>query len=221
MKLLEYNKPELIRDLGMRFPTENSKRKYRYGLYKCPFCNNEFEALTAHIKSEKQKSCGCLNRDNSHSIKHGLTKHRLYSIWKGMMARCYNMNTNNYINYGSNGIRVSERWHNVANFIEDMFPSFIEGFTLDRKDVTGNYEIENCRWVDRSTQAQNTRKIRNTNKSGYRGVFWHKGTGKWLVRITVNYKKKHLGYFTSPEEGARAYDQYIIDNNLAHTKNFD
>jgi len=208
-------KPELLQDLGIRFPTENSTQKARYGLYKCPFCNNEFEANTNSVKSGKQKSCGCLTKT------HGLTKHRLYSIWNSMMARCYNINKNSYINYGGKGIIVCERWHNINNFIEDMFPSFEEGLTLDRIDVEGNYEPDNCRWIDRNTQAQNTRKLKSTNTSGYRGVYLNKSRGKWQVEITVNNKKKHLGCFTNPEEGARAYDQYIIDNNLAHTKNFE
>lgn len=152
---------------------------------------------------------------------HGLSKHRLYRTWTSMMTRCYNMNRDEYKYYGGRGISVSERWHNVVNFIEDMFPSFEEGLTLDRIDVHGNYEIENCRWVDRNTQTQNTRKIMSTNTSGYRGVNYDKDKGKWRAQISINNKKKYLGYFTTPEEGARAYDQYIIDNNLAHTKNFD
>ena len=152
---------------------------------------------------------------------HGLRKHRLYSIWNSMMARCYNMNKDEYKNYGGRGITVCERWHNVANFIEDMFPSFIEGFTLDRIDVHGNYEPENCRWVTRNIQSQNTRKLMITNKSGYRGVGWNKSVGKWVARIKINNKNKYLGCFTNLEEGARAYDQYVIDNNLAHTKNFE
>ena len=154
---------------------------------------------------------------------HGLSNHRLYKTWSGMMERCYKTSkgSKNYSGYRGRGIIVCERWHNVANFIEDMFPSFIEGLSLDRINVEGNYEMENCRWVDKNTQAQNTRKIMITNTSGYRGVCWDKRECKWKVRITVNNKSKHLGYFTNPEEGARAYDQYIIDNNLAHTKNFD
>lgn len=206
--------PELLDDLGMKFPTENSKKKTRYGLYECPFCGSEFKALTGDIKSGKQKSCGCLKRE------HNLTKHRLYNLWNGMMARCYNINQDNYKNYGGRGISVCERWHNIENFIEDLYSSFEEGLSLDRLDVNGNYEPENCRWVDKNTQAQHTRKIRNTNTSGYRGVSWHKSRGKWQVQIVINNKKKHLGYFTDPADGARAYDQYIIDNNLAHTKNF-
>lgn len=37
-------KPKLIKDLGMQFPTESSKRKYRYGLYECQYCKKEWEA---------------------------------------------------------------------------------------------------------------------------------------------------------------------------------
>jgi hypothetical protein len=33
----DLSKPILIKDLDMLYPTENSKRKYRFGLYKCGF----------------------------------------------------------------------------------------------------------------------------------------------------------------------------------------
>ena len=35
----------------------------------------------------------------------------------------------------------------------------------------------------------------------------------------VNSKSTHLGYFTDKLEAAKAYDQYVIDNNLEHTTN--
>lgn len=38
--------------------------------------------------------------------------------------------------------------------------------------------------------------------------------------IRANNKYKHLGYFDDKIEAANAYDKYIIDNNLEHTKNF-
>ena len=55
----ELPKPILIEDLGMMFPTENSNRKYRFGIYKCGFCGTKFKASTGNIKNKLTKSCGC------------------------------------------------------------------------------------------------------------------------------------------------------------------
>ena len=41
--------------------------------------------------------------------------------------------------------------------------------------------------------------------SKYKGVSWHKNSHKWIARITVNSKLKHLGYFNSEEEAHQAY----------------
>ena len=207
--------PILLQDLGMQFATPSSKQKTRAGLYKCK-CGNTFKSMTHHIKSGSTKSCGCLGTNN----KHNLTKHRLYSTWKSMMQRCYNKNTINYVNYGWRGIKVCDEWLDVRNFIEDMYPSFKEGLTLDRIDVDGNYEPSNCRWVDNFVQARNTRKLQKNNTSGYRGVYFDKYANKWSVIIGVNKKKIKIGYFKTAEEGARAYDKYVIDNNLEHPTNF-
>ena len=208
-------KPELIKDLGLRFSKEGGKQRYRYGLYKCPYCDTEFEIRTYLISKNKQKSCGCLT-----TVTHGLRSHRLYKTWAGMKNRCYNEKNPKYKHYGARGIQVCERWLDVKNFIEDMYPSYQEGLTLDRIDVNGNYEPDNCRWATSNTQARNTRKIMSTNKSGYRGVYWDKNNKKWRTQIRVNGKNIHIGMFNDLLEGAKAYDQYVIDNNLEHTKNF-
>ena len=217
MEEKEYEKPILLEDLGTRFPTENSKKKRRFGLFKC-FCGNEFEAITFHIKSGNTKSCGCLiNQDKA---THGLTKHRLYDIWNQMMQRCNNSEHKYYKDYGGRGITVCDRWHSIENFVEDMFPTFEEGLSLDRIDVDGDYEPSNCRWATKSVQARNTRLLRNDNKSGYRGIYWCKASNKWKANITFLGKKVHLGYFDTPEEGARIYDIFVIKNNLEHPTNF-
>ena len=51
-----------IKDLGTMFPTENSKKKARFGIYKCGFCGTEFKARSQHIKSGHTKSCGCYQK---------------------------------------------------------------------------------------------------------------------------------------------------------------
>jgi hypothetical protein len=58
------------------------------------------------------------------------------------------------------------------------------------------------------TQQQNVWKQseRNRNTSSvYKGVSWHKASGKWISYISVDNKKIHLGLFTSELEAHRAY----------------
>ncbi len=52
--------PRLIKDLGMRYSTEKSRQKQRFGLYECQYCMGEFEANSYNIKHSKvAPSCGC------------------------------------------------------------------------------------------------------------------------------------------------------------------
>lgn len=207
----------LLEDLGMIYPTEKSKVKYRYGFYKC-YCGKEFRSRFSRIKTGHTKSCGCHKTESITT--HGLTKHRLYKAWFDMKKRCIDINSKAYEYYGGRGIKVCDRWLKVENFIEDMFPTFQEGLSLDRIDNNKGYSPDNCRWATKETQSRNTRKIRKNNTSGYRGVSYFKRDNKWKSQIQIQYKIIRLGTFDTSLEAAKAYDQYIIENNLEHTRNF-
>ena len=214
----------LIKDLGYRYPTINSNYKKRYGLYKC-FCGSKFEAQFQHIKRNLTTSCGCIRRKNitklnKNKATHKLSNHRLYGVWSNMIDRCTNINNKRYKDYGEREITVCNRWLNIDNFIEDMHPSFQDGLTLDRKNVNGNYEYDNCRWTTKTVQSRNIRRIRTNNTSGYIGVSMNKTHSKWLSFITIDKKRINLGYFSTSLEAAKVRDKYIIDNNLEHTRNF-
>jgi len=56
--------------------------------------------------------------------------------------------------------------------------------------------------------------------SKFKGVGFNKQKQKWLVRLQYNRKSKFIGWFDSEIEGALAYDQYIIENNLNKQLNF-
>lgn len=214
--------PVLIQDLGMQYPKETSKSKKRYALYKCK-CGEEFKAHTGSVKDGLTTSCGCYQKQQVRiaSKTHGLSSHKIYDVWVAMNARCNNKNHPSYKDYGDRGIKVCERWQNVANFIEDMYPTFEEGLTLDRRDNDGDYEPSNCRWTTNEVQTSNTRIIKSTNTSGYRGVTFHKRAKRWVASISVAYKQKYLGLFDTPMEAATVYDNYILENNLPHTRNFN
>lgn len=64
---------------------------------------------------------------------------------------------------------------------------------------------ENLREV---TDGQNTRNTRRRldNTSSFKGVCWNKQQGMWQARIAVDGVRYRLGYYTTAEEAARAYD---------------
>lgn len=57
-----------------------------------------------------------------------------------------------------------------------------------------NNRKQNLRIVTQSQNCMNQH-IRSNNTSGVKGVSWCKEKNKWQVKITVNYKQIHLGFF--------------------------
>lgn len=220
---MDYQKPTLIQDLGMLYPNEKSKQKKRMGIYECPFCKKHFKSFTYKINKKLIMSCGCYRRKllKRGNIKHGMSKERLYKILLCMKDRCYNKNHQSYIHYGGKGVSICKEWENYSCFKDWALKNGYNGnLSIDRIDVNGNYEPNNCRWVNQSVQTRNSARIRSTNKTGYRGVSKRTDYDSYTCRITVNYKRITLGTFKTKIEAAKAYDKYIIDNNLEHTKNF-
>jgi hypothetical protein len=50
-------------------------------------------------------------------------------------------------------------------------------------------------------------RLKSRNTSGYKGVSLDKKVNKWQAKITSYGRHKWLGYFTTPEAAALAYDQ--------------
>jgi hypothetical protein len=186
-----------------------NRRKY----FRCLCdCGNEVDIRVDQVKSGRAKSCGCfaLESKSSRSKTHGMSSDRLYHIWLGMKARCYNENKTSYNHYGGRGIKVCERWHVFENFHMDMSESYQNhvlkygesGTTIDRTDVNGDYEPKNCIWASMSLQAFNKRKGINST-SGVTGVSWSNLCSKWRAYITVDGKTRYLGYHEDFESAAK------------------
>lgn len=208
--------PKLIGETWRKYPTETSKQKATYGLFECQYCKKEFETQTINVRRGRTKSCGC-QRINKTGITHGLTQHRFYNTWNGVIQRCNNPNHNRYKDYGGRGITVCEEWLDVRNFVAwcDLTRPDTEGLSLDRTDVDGNYEPTNCRWADASTQSLNQR-ISKSNTSGFVGVDFKPNENKYVARITVLGNRVYIGTFLTIEEAVQARDNYIIENELPH-----
>ena len=197
--------PRLIGETYMKYPTKTSRHKRTFGLYECQYCNKEFEAMVSSIKSGT-KSCGC-QRGLGH--KHGLWSHRLYPVWHAMKQRCTNPNHNRYKNYGGRGITVCEEWLDVKNFIEDMYPSYMEGLSLDRIDNDKGYSPDNCRWTTGEIQNTNQR-VKSTNTSGFAGVSFGPLKNRWVANIGVNGKRIRIYYFNKSTK-SHSIKEWLFD----------
>ncbi len=210
-------KPILIEDLGMMLPNENSNKKTRFGIYKCGLCGTEFKSIINDVKRRITYSCGCYKKrrvSETHKT-HGLGSTRVYSIWASIKDRTLNTNTKVFNDYGGRGITICDEWKNdfMSFYNWAMSNGYSDELSIDRIDNDGNYEPNNCRWTTRVVQNRNQR-IQKNNKTGYRGVYFKKDNNKYVAQISVNRKKIHLGYFQTAVEGAIAYNNYIIENNL-------
>ena len=82
---------------------------------------------------------------------------RLYRIFYDMKTRCYNKKRKTYKNYGGRGIIMCNEWlNNFDNFYNWAINNgYKDNLTIDRINVNGNYEPNNCRWVIMREQFHN------------------------------------------------------------------
>ena len=60
------------------------------------------------------------------------------------------------------------------------------------------------------SQNQHNKVAYRNNKSGYKGVSWHKGGRKWIAQIKCGEIHKYLGLYRSKEDAANAYNQAAL-----------
>lgn len=224
-KFKERNKAEIIGKVFNRIQVLNayySSDKVGLQINGVCECGKTVDVAASCVKSGNTKSCGCLNIGaiKNRTTTHGLSSNVLYSRWWRMIDRCTNPKNSKFKDYGGRGITVCERWLRVENFIEDMFPTFMEGLEIDRIDNNSGYSPENCKWSTRSEQNLNRR---ISGKVPYRGVSIKSGrpNGKiYRAAIRVSGKAIDIGYFLTPVEAAMAYDNYVKAHKLPNFLNF-
>lgn len=92
-------------------------------------------------------------------------------------------------------------------YVIGEFPAF----EIDHKDLNPqNNAFDNLR---QAVNGQNhwNRKAPSTNKSGFKGVCFHKKTGNWRATIVHQGKQHHIGFFKEAIEAARARDAKAVE----------
>jgi hypothetical protein len=156
-----YNRLQIMKEID-----KPNKYHRRYFVCLCD-CGNTTSVSLNDLRSGHTKSCGCLNRELSSKrysklmLKHGHGKKnntsKTYHSWCSMKRRCKCKTLKHYRLYGGRGIKICKRWEKFENFLKDMGER-PEGKTIDRIDVNGNYEKNNCRWSTAKQQNLNKQK---------------------------------------------------------------
>lgn len=115
-------------------------------------CGKMVTRTSSALKHGHSTSCGCWSREKktTHDLSHSPT----YRTWRSMLARCYDPKNPSYRFYGGRGITVCDGWKSFQYFVDDMGIR-PDKHTLDRINVHGNYNPENCRWATAKQQARN------------------------------------------------------------------
>jgi len=124
---------------------------------------------------------------NNPNYRHGMRNTPFWSKWRNMKTRCLNKKMKYYCNYGGRGIKICEEWMDFKNFYNDMYKLYIihakkyseKNTTLDRIDVNGNYNLENCKWSTMEEQNKNKRSVIHINFNNRNLTLseWAKETG--------------------------------------------
>lgn len=166
--------------------SERRSNRNAMWLVRCT-CGQELTVRTDNLTLGRQKSCTIAGHYWSTVGATYLWKKypSEYGTWQHLRARCFDEKDDKYRIYGARGITVCERWSEFENFLADMGPKPTPRHTIERKDVNGNYEPDNCRWATRAEQARNLRRTVYVEHNGERRLLIDVADGLGLNRQMV------------------------------------
>lgn len=136
-------------------------------------CGKEVVVTQKNLCNGNTRSCGCLNAEVNGMRTHGLSKTRLYTMFLGIKARCYNQKNISYKWYGGKGIKICNEWLDdfksfydwaISNGYDESLPRGVQ--TLDRIDGNKDYEPSNCRWITLAEQQRNKEHLKRYSYNG-------------------------------------------------------
>lgn len=158
---------------------------------RCLLCNTEHDVVGYSLTSGSSAKCrSCVPRE---TLRKPFRKTRLYTIYQGMLARCYNRNCASYKDYGARGIVICDDWKtNRDSFFQWAISSgYSDGLSIERVDSNGPYSPENCCWISPEKQAQNRRNSIMINYNGNAVCLAVACDQSGINRDTVRWYKQH------------------------------
>lgn len=156
-------------------------------------------------------------------IKDGRSYHPKYSVYKGMLDRCYNENHSAYKWYGGDGVTVCQEWldpiEGFWRFAEWHDANIPEGYSMDKDNDLKLYSPNTVKPAKQVEQVLRQRMIKAHNTSGSQGVRFHKGTRRWSCNMDVYKIRCFIGNYDTQEEAENIYnDIYLFRLNNPEDK---
>ena len=186
--------------------------------------------LTVNVSSQALRrgltlSCKCLMKEvvSKRATKHGLSKTKLYELWRSMKSRC-GPSAVRKGSYFDKGITVCDEWKDSpTEFVKwAQENGYEDGLQIDRIDNDKGYYPANCRFVQSYINTLNRRPLVSTNTTGYTGVHFDKVRCLFQSYIDVSKileihgTRVRLGRFKTAEEAVTARNNFIIEHSLPH-----
>lgn len=170
------------------------KIPYQHRHWKCQCKCGKIKIVDEYnLIKGKSISCGCYRNQlvSKKMTKHGKTNTKLFHVWLSMKDRCNNPNKKPYKDYGGRGIKVCDEWQNdfmsfynwaIANGYNENLES--GQCTIERIDVNGNYEPQNCTFKTAKEQANNRRSNIIIEYNNEKHTLM-----EWCEKLGLNYKR--------------------------------
>lgn len=123
-------------------------------------------------------------------------------FWKVRPASCIQIGdevgSTNDSKYGYLRVRLRDRRYMVHSLIFMYHHGYMPNLVDHIDGNSENNKIENLREATHSQNGLN-KKVRSDSSTGVKNVTFHKPNSKWAVGLSVNGKRKHIGYFDDLE----------------------
>lgn len=198
---------------------KNKNRAHQFEV-KCECGNESISDKIALVKGKSTQCKSCARKiscggENNPSYKHGYSspnhpQFHMHYIWCSIKQRCNNPKVKNFHRYGGRGIKICPQWeNNFEQFVIDM-GEIPKGYSIDRIDNNQGYFPENCRWVNKEDNCNNTslnvhyefngEKLSETQWSRKLGIsrnkmmWWTRKLGiQWVIENIESLKKTRVG----------------------------